>query len=324
MVKFLIKRIILLIPVVFIISIMLFGMFKIMPGDPVTLMLPPDLRSQAEREFYYNAYREKLGLDKSIPEQYVAWLGNIARLDFGTSITNNRPVREVIARPLRNSIILNSFSIIFAFTISIPVGIRSAVKRHSFFDSFWQVFSLFGLSIPVFFIGLILIYVFAIQMRVLPANGMPRMMDDGSFRYFVEWLRYIVLPITTLTIGSLAGTIRYVRNAMIEIISKDYIRTARSKGLSEKVTIYTHAFRNALIPVVTLVAGSLVALFGGSAITESIFAWNGIGRVLIDSLNNRDYMVVLTMNMFYAVLSLSANLIMDIGYALVDPRVKLN
>jgi peptide/nickel transport system permease protein len=324
MIKFLLKRLVLLVPVIFIISIMLFGMFKLMPGDPVLLMLPPDLRSQAERDFYYNAYREKLGLDKSIPEQYIAWVGNIARLDFGTSITNNRPVREVIARPLRNSIVLNSFSIIFAFVISIPVGIKSAVKRHSFFDSFWQVFSLVGLSVPVFFIGLILIYTFAITMRVLPAGGMPRMQDDGSFTYFLEWSRYLVLPITTLTIGSLAGTTRYVRNAMIEIIGKDFIRTARSKGLNEKVIIYTHAFRNALIPVVTLVAGSLVALFGGSAITESIFSWNGIGRVLIDSLNNRDYMVVLTMNIFYAVLSLTANLIMDIGYALVDPRVKLN
>lgn len=324
MLKFLIKRIILLIPVIFIISVMLFGMFKLMPGDPVLLMLPPDLRSEAERKFYYDAYRTKLGLDKSIPEQYVAWVSNIATLDFGTSITTNKPVRDVIARPLQNSIVLNSFSIIFAFAISIPVGIKSAVKRHSFFDSFWQVFSLVGLSVPVFFIGLILIFTFAIQLRWLPAGGMPRMEDDGSFAYFLQWSRYLVLPITTLTIGSLAGTTRYVRNAMIEIIGKDYIRTARSKGLNEKIIIYTHAFRNALIPVVTLVAGSLVALFGGSAITESIFTWNGIGRVLIDSLNSRDYMVVLTMNIFYAVLSLTANLIMDIGYALVDPRVKLN
>lgn len=324
MLKFIIKRIILLIPVVFIISIMLFGMFKLMPGDPVLLMMPPDLRSEAERQFFYEAYRQKLGLDRSIPEQYVAWVRNMVTLDFGTSITNNRPVRDVIARPLQNSIVLNSFSIIFAFLISIPVGIKSAVKRHSFFDSFWQVFSLVGLSVPVFFIGLLLIYTFAIQLRILPFGGMPRMADDGSLLYFREWLRHLILPITTLTIGSLAGTIRYVRNAMIEIIGRDYIRTARSKGLNEKVIIYTHAFRNALIPVVTLVTGSLVALFGGSAITESIFAWNGIGRVLIDSLNNRDYMVVLTMNIFYAVLSLTANLIMDIGYALVDPRVKLD
>jgi len=324
MIKFLTRRIISLLPVVFIITLMLFGMFKVMPGDPVLLMLPPDLNSESQRKEFYDLYSERLGLNKSLPEQYVAWLGNTARGDFGTSTTYNKPVKDVIARPLQNSISLNVFSIVIAFLISIPVGIKSAVKRHSFFDSFWQVFSLIGLSIPTFFIGLGLIFAIAIKLRLLPAGGMPFMPNDGSIAYFTQWFRYLILPVTTLTIGSLAGTIRYVRNAMIEIIGKDYIRTARSKGLNEKVIIYSHAFRNALIPVVTLVSGSLVALFGGSAITESIFAWNGIGNVLIQALNNRDYMVVLTMNMFYAVLSLTANLIMDIGYAVVDPRVKLN
>ena len=324
MIKFLSRRIVSLIPVVFIISLMLFGMFKIMPGDPVLLMLPPDLNSESQRQQFYDMYSERLGLNKSLPEQYIAWMGNLARGDFGTSSTYNKPVRDVIAQPLQNSIFLNVFSIIIAFVISIPVGIKSAVKRHSFFDSFWQVFSLVGLSIPTFFIGLGLIFAIAIKLRLLPARGMPFMPNDGTMAYYTQWLRYLILPVTTLTIGSLAGTIRYVRNAMIEIIGKDYIRTARSKGLNEKVIIYSHAFRNALIPVVTLVSGSLVALFGGSAITESIFAWNGIGSVLISALNNRDYMVVLTMNMFYAVLSLTANLIMDIGYAVVDPRVKLN
>lgn len=324
MFKFLVRRFISLIPVVFIISLVLFGMFKIMPGDPVLLMLPPDLRTETQRQQMYDMYAKRLGLDKSIPEQYVAWMVNTAKGDFGVSSTYNRPVVEVIKTPLKNSIYLNVFSLIFSFAISIPVGIKSAVKRHSFFDSFWQVFSLVGLSIPTFFIGLGLIFFIAIKLRWLPAGGMPFMVDDGSVAYYMAWARYLILPVTTLTIGSLAGTIRYVRNAMIDIISKDYIRTARSKGLNEKVVIYSHAFRNALIPVVTLVSGSLVVLFSGSAITESIFAWNGIGNVLIQSLNNRDYMVVLTMNMFYAVLALSANLIMDIGYAVVDPRVKLD
>ncbi len=324
MFKFLVRRFISLIPVVFIISLVLFGMFKIMPGDPVLLMLPPDLRSESQRQQFYDMYSERLGLNKSLPEQYVAWVVNTASGDFGTSSTYNRPVADVIRTPLKNSIFLNVFSVIFAFMISIPVGIKSAVKRHSFFDSFWQVFSLVGLSIPTFFIGLGLIFFVAIRLRLLPAGGMPFMVDDGSFAYYMAWTRYLILPVTTLTIGSLAGTIRYVRNAMIDIIGRDFIRTARSKGLSEKVVVYSHAFRNALIPVVTLVSSSLVILFSGSAITESIFAWNGIGNVLIQSLNNRDYMVVLTMNMFYAVLALAANLIMDIGYAVVDPRVKLD
>jgi peptide/nickel transport system permease protein len=324
MFKFLVRRFISLIPVVFIISLVLFGMFKIMPGDPVLLMLPPDLRSESQRQQFYDMYAERLGLNKSLPEQYVAWVVNTAGGDFGTSSTYNRPVADVIRTPLKNSIFLNVFSVVFAFMISIPVGIKSAVKRHSFFDSFWQVFSLVGLSIPTFFIGLGLIFFVAIKLRLLPAGGMPFMVDDGSFAYYMAWARYLILPVTTLTIGSLAGTIRYVRNAMIDIIGRDFIRTARSKGLSEKVVVYSHAFRNALIPVVTLVSSSLVILFSGSAITESIFAWNGIGNVLIQSLNNRDYMVVLTMNMFYAVLALAANLIMDIGYAVVDPRVKLD
>ena len=323
MIKFLTRRMLSLIPVVFVISVMLFGMFKMMPGDPVLLMIPPGLRTEEQRRDAYDAISQRLGLDKSIPEQYVAWMGNMARGEFGTSTTYNRPVKDVIAQPLKNSIILNVFSLILAFAVSIPVGIKSAVKRHSFFDSFWQVFSLVGLSIPVFFIGLVLIFVFAINLRWVPAGGMPFNRGD-QISYYIAWGRHLILPVLTLTIGSLAGTIRYVRNAMIDVINKDFIRTARSKGLSEKVIIYSHAFRNALIPVVTLVAGSLVAIFGGSAITETIFAYNGIGYVLISALNSRDFMVVLTMNMFYAVLSLTANLVMDIGYALVDPRVKLD
>jgi peptide/nickel transport system permease protein len=322
MFKFLFRRFLSLIPVIFIISVMLFGMFKAMPGDPIRLMIPPGIKSEVQRKAIYDAKVQQFGLDKSIPEQYVRWLFNTAQGDFGTSTSFNRPVVEVIRTPLINSVRLNVLVIIIAFVISIPVGIRSAVKRYSLFDNFWQIFSLVGLSMPVFFIGLLLIYAIAINLRWLPAGGMPFNLT-GNWTDIFQWLRYMALPVITLTIGNLAGTIRYVRNAMIEVISKDFIRTARSKGLSTKIIIYSHAFRNALIPVVTLVAGSLVGLFGGAAITETIFAWNGIGYVLIQALNSRDYMVVLTMNMFYAVLSLSANILMDIGYALVDPRIKL-
>ena len=323
MFKFLLRRFMSLLPVVIIISIMLFGVFKAMPGDPIRLMIPPGIKSEAQRHAIYEAKVKLFGLDKSLPEQYVRWVGNMLQGEFGTSTAFNKPVTEVIQTPLMNSIRLNVFVVFFSFLIAIPVGIRSAVKRHSLFDSFWQVFSLVGLSMPVFFIGLLLIYGLAINLRLFPAGGMPFRLTGDFFGDIYQWSRYMVLPILTLTIGSLAGTIRYVRNAMIEVISRDYIRTARSKGLTEKVIIYSHAFRNALIPVVTLVAGSIVGLFGGAAITETIFAWNGIGYVLITSLNSRDYMVVLTMNMFYAVLSLSANILMDIGYALVDPRIKL-
>ncbi len=324
MLKYIGKRLVSLIPVIFIISVMLFGLMKIMPGDPVKLMMPPSIKSPEEYDRIYNQKRAELGLDKSLPEQYVRWVVNTAKGDLGYSTSMNRAVKEVIATPLKNSIALNMVSVVLSFMISIPVGIRSAVKRGKFFDSFWQVFSLVGISMPTFFIGLGLIFIVSLKLDLLPAGGMPIRPDDGSLGYFFEWSNYIILPVVTLTIGSFAGTIRYVRNAMLDILARDYIRTARSKGVKEKVVIYSHAFRNALIPVVTIVASSLVTLFGGSAITEHVFVWNGIGSVLIKALHSRDYMVILTMNMFYAVISLVANLLMDIGYALVDPRIKLD
>ncbi len=325
MIKYITRRIISLIPVVFIISILLFGITKMMPGDPVLRMMPGGASSPEQYEALYNTYAEKLGVDKPLHEQYVRWVVNLVQGDLGYSSLYKQEVKDVIAEPLKNSIFVNFFSLTLSFLIAIPVGIRCATKRGGVFDQFWQVFSLIGISIPTFFIGLLLIYFLAFKLGLFPPGGMPvKALSASGFDYAVSWLRYAALPILTLTIGSLAGVIRYVRSAMIDVISKDYIRTARAKGLSDKVIIYTHAFKNALIPVVTLVAGSIVALFGGSSITEQIFSWNGIGFVLIKALNARDFQVVLAMTMFYAVISLVANLIMDIGYSLVDPRVKLD
>jgi peptide/nickel transport system permease protein len=296
---------------------------KSMPGDPVMFAMPPvDNITPAEYQELYALTAARLGLDRSLIEQYFIWAFNLLRGDFGYSLTRRLPVRDILLEPLLNSIFINFFSIIVAFLIAIPVGIKSAVKRNSVYDRGWQVFSIFGLSMPTFFIGLTLIYIFAIRLRLLPYGGMP-FENPGSLEYYLSFGRFMILPIVTLTIGSLAGTIRYVRNAMLEAISKDYIRTARAKGLQEKVVIYHHAFRNALIPIVTIVSFSIVGLFGGSAITESIFVWNGIGTVLIRSLTTLDFNVVLVLNMFYAVLALVANIVMDIGYALVDPRIRL-
>jgi len=338
MLKYIIKRIISIIPVIIIISMILFGVMKLMPGDPAARMIPlPEGAAGLEQyQLELEVMREKLGLNKPIPIQYALWIANTVQGNFGYSTMYKQEVRYILGEPLRNSIILNVFSITCAFLISIPVGIKSAVKRFSAYDTGWQVFSLVGISMPTFFFGIFLIYVVALKLGWLPSGGMPTypVLSDPTLTpqditalknaYTLSWLRYIILPVMTLTIGSLAGTVRYVRNAMLEVIRKDFIRTARSKGLSEKVVIYSHAFRNALIPVVTIVAGSLVGLFGGSAITETVFAWHGIGRVLIAALTSADYSIVLTMNLFYASLSLLANLIMDISYAFVDPRVKLD
>ena len=323
MFKYITKRIMSLIPVALIISVLLFGLTKSMPGDPIASLVPTDIKDPVQYQEVYNKIKSEYGYDKPIPVQYVRWVGRLSKGDLGNSTTFRRPVSLVIKEPLRNSVILNLFSISLSFLIAIPVGIRSAVKRGSKFDNAWQVITLVGLSVPTFFISMILIFTFAIKLNILPIGSMPSK-GSGGFAYLLRYGRHLVLPVATLTFGSLASTTRYVRNAMIDVLNQDYIRTARSKGLSSKVVIYKHAFRNALIPIVTLVAGSLVAVFGGSMITESIFAFNGIGFILQNAIVNKDHNIVLAMNMFYAVIALLANLLMDLGYALVDPRVKLD
>lgn len=327
MLKFLLKRILSLIPVVIIISIVLFFLVTSMPGSIEDVYCNPMNFTKRPKEL--NKCREvviqDLSLDEHIVVQYVKWFNKMfIEFDLGDSVVYKRPVVEVVDTFIQNSIQLNIFVLIVSFLISIPVGIISAMKKRSLFDNFWQVFSLFGISMPSFFLSIILIYIFAIKLGWLPLSGKgkPGFEYPSEFAEFMDSLKYMVLPSLILIIGSLAGTIRYVRNAMLEVLDQDYIRTARAKGLSERVVIYSHAFRNALIPVVTLLAFAIPAIFGGSAIIESIFLWPGIGRVLLQSLHQRDYALVLAMNMFYAVLALFANILMDIGYALVDPRVK--
>lgn len=324
MLKYLLKRLLSLIPVVFIISVLLFGMVKAMPGDPVLQLMNPNIKDPAQYEAQYERIKEDLGLNDPIPVQYVNWLKNVASGDLGYSTKYKKPVADVVARPLQNTLYVNVISITLALVISIIVGIHSAVKRGGLFDKIWQVLSVIGMSLPTLLTSVILIYIFAIQLKWLPTQGMPLQGTTSGIAAVGEWFRYAALLITTLTIGSLASTIRYVRNAMIEVLDSDYIRTARAKGLSSKVIIYSHAFRNALIPVVTIVASSLAAIFTGAAIAEQIFSWNGIGKVLLEAVGSRDANLILALNMFFAILALSANVIADIGYALVDPRVKLD
>ncbi|MBS3950877.1 MAG: ABC transporter permease [Peptococcaceae bacterium] len=322
MLKYIIKRLISLIPVIVLVTILLFALLKFMPGDPVRMMLGPGLKAE-QYKAAEAVMRVKLGLDKSYPEQYFRWIGNTLSGELGWSSLSNRPVKDAISEPMRNTVILNIFVIILELAITLPVGIMCAVKRGSRFDNFWQVFSLVTYSMPSFFVALTLIYVVAINLQLLPPGGMPLTAYGKNFAYYVSWLRYMALPVITLTIISLAGTIRYVRNAMIDALSQDYIRTARSKGLAEKVVIYSHAFRNALIPISTIIIFSVFSLFSGSAITETVFAWNGIGQVLVKALLNRDFMLVSAMNLFFASLSITANFVADITYGLVDPRIKL-
>ncbi len=323
MLKYLCKRLLILVPVVIAISILIFAIVKIMPGDPVRLMLPTDI-PEAQYDAQYETMYKKLGLDKGYFTQYFAWIGNIFQGELGYSNMYNRPVEEVIGEPLRNTVILNIGVNFLYLLIAIPVGIKCATKRMSLFDNGWQIFSMITFSIPSFFLAISLIYIFSVNLGWLPMGGMPNAATLEGTELFKEWIRTLILPTATLTIVSFAGAVRYVRNAMIEALSQDYIRTARAKGLAEKVVIYSHAFRNALIPVSYIIVGTLFSLFAGAAIVESVFQYNGIGALIIAAVYNRDNQLIVSLNLFYAVISLLSVLVADIIYAIADPRIKLN
>lgn len=323
MVRYIIKRILILIPVFICITIMLFGVTKLMPGDPVRAMLPSTLKAE-QYDAAYEAMHKKMGLDKSLPEQYIRWMANMFTGEFGWSTNYNKPVINAVAEPIRNTIIMNIGVIIFSLLIGIPVGVACAVKKGGLFDNFWQVFSLVMWAMPSFFLALCLIYLFATKLGWLPFGGMPNTSLLSGMELFLGYVKHLILPTIVLVLIGIAGEIRTVRVAMLDAFNQDYIRTARAKGLREKVVIWSHAMRNAMIPISGMVIAYIFSLFSGSTITETIFAWNGIGRVLISSVTSRDTQMVTTMNSFFAMLSLVCVLIQDIVYCLVDPRVKLS
>ena len=222
-----------------------------------------------------------------------------------------------------NSFYLAIASFIFSIILAIPIGVISATKQYSAFDSTFTVFALIGISIPSFFFGLLLIKWMAIDLRLFPVAGMTTTGSNATgFAYVKDVLYHMFLPFLVLTLSSVAGIMRFVRTSMLEVIRQDYIRTARAKGLKEKVVIYRHALRNGLIPVITLLGMSLPSLFGGAIITETIFAWPGIGKITMQAISVRDYPLLMGFNCLLAALTLIGNLIADISYAVVDPRIR--
>ncbi len=326
MLKYIARRLVYLVFVFFILTIILFVLYKSVPGDPVRLMLDSSIQSTDPVRYKaaYDAMRISLGLDKPLHIQYFRWIGKMLIGDFGFSTQYLVDVKTLIAPRLMNTFRLNIVSISLIFLITIPLGIITATKKFTLFDNVVQIGTVIGFSIPAFIIALILIFIFAVKIPIFPVSGMnsPGFAGEGLERAF-DTLRHMGLPIITIVISQLGSITRYIRGAMIESLRMDYIRTARAKGLREKVVIYSHAFRNALIPVVTVVTSSIIGLFSGSVIIESMYLWNGIGKMLIDSLKQLDYSVVLTMQMFQILISLVGFLIMDIAYCIVDPRVKL-
>ena len=324
--RYLLKRLIYIIFVFFIISILMFAIYKSMPGDPVEIMLG-DSKTTMKPDAYqalYDKTRESLGLDAPLPVQYLSWMGNMLTGEFGYSTQYKQEVINIIGAPMANTVILNILTMFVVFIIAIPLGILTAVRKNSVFDKAVQVLTIVGYSIPTFIIALLAIFLLAVKIPIFPISGVQSAGSTATgMAYVLDRLRHMVLPVLVMSVSGIGGITRYVRAAMIDVLRMDYIKTARAKGLREKTVIYIHAFRNALIPVVTITTWWIIGLFGGSIVIESVFLWPGLGKMLIDGLLQRDFAVVLTMQMFYVVLSLAGNVIMDIAYTLVDPRVRL-
>lgn len=325
MLKYIGKRLLSMIPVFLIISIAIFWIIHQMPGDPVNAYLGEGSGVSVEQQ---QQMREQLGLDKPLPIQYINWLQRVLTGDFGSSIIHRQPVSSIIGTYIWNTFLLNAVGMALAFIISVFVGIKSAVKKYGTFDNFWTVFSLTGVSMPSFFFALLLIFFVAVKVDWVPLNGMRTpilnaMGYDSTWHEIKDIAVHMLLPVIVVTLTSLASLTRYVRNAVIEVINQDYIRTARSKGLKEKVVIYKHAFRNALLPIITLLGSYIPTLFGGAMILETVFMWPGIGNILFTSIMKRDISVVMAANVFYAVLMMLGNLMADVSYAIADPRIKM-
>ncbi|MFP4012127.1 MAG: nickel ABC transporter permease [Spirochaetaceae bacterium] len=303
MYQYILRRLLLTIPVVIGVSIIVFSIIRLLPGDPARALAGV----QATPE-YVQQVRERYGLDEPIPVQYWNFISSAARGDLGVSTFSRRPVTTELGERFPRTLVLAGLSLFLATVVGVSAGIVSATKRNSIFDNASMLAALVGVAAPVFWLALMLQLLFSVQLRWFPATGM------GS-------MRHLVLPAITLGMASAALMARITRSSMLDVLKQDYITTARAKGLAEKVVIYKHALKNALIPVVTVLGLQFGILLGGAVLTETVFAWPGVGRLLVDAILRRDYPVVQGTVMMLAFLFVIINLVVDIIYAFIDPRI---
>lgn len=306
------KRLLVAIPTLLIISIFVFSLQKLLPGDPIMAMAGEE-RDPAVLEML----REKYRLNDPIPVQYITWLGGVLTGDLGISLRTNQPVTELIAEKLPVTIQLAIMSMIFAFAIGVPMGILAAVKKNTAIDYIASIVALSGLSVPNFWLGIMLILLISVNLGWLPASGFESIFVDP-----VRSLQTMIMPSFVLGTALAATLMRHTRSAMLGVLSADYIRTARAKGLSPRQVILSHSFRNALLPVITLTALLFGELLAGAVLTEQIFTIPGFGKLIVDAVFNRDYAVVQGVVMCTAVGFIVMNLIADILYVLLNPRLR--
>lgn len=315
------KRMLMMIPLVFGITLITFTVIHLAPGGPVEVQTEMQLKASAQaRENLKKLY----GLDKPLHIQYLDWLKRFIRLDFGKSFVDGRDVTKKIIERIPVTLIINLLSLLLILIVAIPIGVLSATKQYSLFDKISTVFVFMGFSTPTFWLALLLMILFGVNLGILPISGIQSIdvSEMGRMDRVFDWIRHLILPVGISAFGGIAGLSRYSRSSMLEVIRQDYIRTARAKGLNEFDVVFKHAFRNAMMPIVTILGLSVPGLIGGGVIFETIFAIPGMGQLFYSSTMSRDYPTIMGILVIGAVLTLIGNLIADLSYALADPRIR--
>jgi peptide/nickel transport system permease protein len=316
--RYLLRRLIVSVPVLFGITLVTYVIVNMAPGDPVSALIDPEQIS-ALGPGWLEQQRHALGLDRPLPVRYLLWLREVTKGNLGFSYTDRQPIADKILERIWPTLKLMLTVQVLALLIAIPIGVLSAVKQYSWLDYLATIFGFTTISIPSFFLALAAIFLFAVKLRWLPTAGMATI---GKSPSLIDSVKHLILPAVVLGLGQAAPLIRYTRSSMLETVRQDYVRVARAKGLSERVVIYGHALRNALIPLVTVVALNLPQLLGGTVIIEQIFAWPGMGTLAITAVRGRDYPTIMAINLIGAVAIVVSNLIADLLYAWIDPRIK--
>jgi peptide/nickel transport system permease protein len=318
------RRLLLAVPLLIGITFVSFMVIHLAPGSPVELQQGDmEARSTAEAQ---RALIELYGLDKPLPVQYWNWLSRLVRLDFGRSFApDGRPVIHKIGERLPITLLLNLVELVIILVVAIPIGVFSAIRQYSTFDKITTVFVFVGFATPDFWLALLLMILFGVQLGWLPISQLRSLNWEylSFWHQQLDFLSHLVLPVTVATFGGLAGFSRYMRQSMLEVVRQDYIQSARAKGLAERVVIGKHALRNALLPIVTILGLSLPGLIGGSVIVETIFAIPGMGQLMVQAAFERDYPVLMGNLVVVSTLTLVANLLADLAYSMVDPRIRI-
>ncbi len=316
--RYVIRRLLQAIPLLLLVSIFMFLLIHALPGGPEQVIFNPHLTPAGRA-----ALRARFGLDDPPAVQYLKWLKNMITGDFGSSFATNQPVSQILSQRFPATVELFGLAFALALVFAILLGIISAIRQNTITDYILTTVSYFGIAMPAFLLGIFLQDIFAVQLHLLPVSGTSTSgMSFDAFNSFLDGFLHIILPMLTLSILFVAGWSRYMRSSMIEVVKQDYIRTARAKGVNMPSILLGHALRNAVIPLITVVAIDFGAVAGGAVLTEGIFAWPGMGSLFLSSLDSRDFPVLLAVLVLSAILVIAFNLIADILYAVMDPRIR--